>query len=706
MAVIDGLEKLRLCITEMHYCKVILSNTTQVDEWCAHLLAIYITIRMDDFTKIAGKYIPKADDKREYFTDLLNKYNDGYRSVRDKLGAHFQRPDENKPITEPDITKRLEIYCTLEYEQIIVLVDLAQTLFEIIRDDEGVSADTEQLSTTDNMTIIDHCGKVYMDDVAHLGVDAFAIGGKNTGIMMTCSKAQGKAQLIKSLQLMTQTARDFYQLPLEASSVKRMFKRLYVCTLVNYYDNLVTRNIDESADQYDIGFDKMIGDLATKYQPKEMLLKFFEDFHQQYNMTPKVKKLRDVRDKACGHLDLTMTADDIDKMLDGATDEAIEEIFVATDNFWEYLLKHVFLLKMLAIPARSKLYGTNFVDIERPKHFYKGEPEAAQREEKKVEELWHDIVKRTEGHDEAWSTLSGYLKNPDDINFIWLTNHLTKRFLQERLSGNEAHIIRSFVMTGKSGNPKEVMAWLLDLFYIYKPKSIRAYHVILLLMTQFAYKDKEGHTDKIIDLLLEKGNYMEQVYGLLMLQNYCVSSHDTIYHPERVTVEDNVVEHIENVRGRIAKLGMLTAMCSYWFSGDYYCHYVKAMPNVTSWLKDEITKATDDYATYIKAGDEMIKELHEIIEMHRFTQLNYVVGNLEEKRGHAKNMFMLNVIFDLIWPVQRDPYEQCYQALNFEMAGNNYHALHYMEWIAKENPLDEGIKKALEDMKGRMEKES
>lgn len=702
MAVIDGVEKLRLCITEMQYCKVILSNTTQVDEWCAHLLAIYITIRMDDFTKIAGKYIPKADDKREYFTDLLNKYNDGYRSVRDKLGAHFQRPDENKPITEPDITKRLEIYCTLEYEQIIVLVDLAQTLFEIICGDEGVSADTEQLSTTDTMTIIDHCGKVYMDDVAHLGVDAFAIGGKNTGIMMTCSKAQGKAQLIKSLQLMTQTARDFYQLPLEASSVKRMFKRLYVCTLVNYYDNLVTRNIDESADQYDIGFDKMIGDLATKYQPKEMLLKFFEDFHQQYNMTPKVKKLRDVRDKACGHLDLTMTADDIDKMLDGTTEDSIEEIYAATDNFWEYLLKQVFLLKMLAIPARSKLYGTNFVDIERPKHFYKGEPEAAQREEKKVEELWHDIVKRTEGHDEAWSTLSGYMMDAKSEHFILLTNHLTRRLTQEKLDWHEAHAIRSMVMSGKRGYPKEVMEWLLDLFYIYKPKSIRAFRVVLQLMTLFAYKDDEGHTDKIIDLLLEKGNYMEQVYGLLMLQNYCVSSHDTIYHPERTIVEDRVIGYLGNLKNRIAKLGMLTAMCSYWFSGDYYCHYVKAMPNVTNWLLDEITKATEDYAMYIKAGDEMIKELHEIIEMHRFTQLNYVLGNLEEKRGHAKNMFMLNVIFDLIWPSQKDPYEQCHQALNFEMVGNKYHALHYMEWIAKENPLDKGIKKALEDMRGRI----
>lgn len=702
MAVIDSLEKLRLCITEMQYCKVILSNTTQVDEWCAHLLAIYITIRMDDFTKIAGKYIPKADDKREYFADLLHKYNDGYRSVRDKLGAHFQRPDEDKPIAEPDVTKRLEIYCSLEYERIIGLVELAQLLFEIICDDEGQKAYTEQLSTTDAMTIIDYCKKVFMDDVAHLGVDAFAIGGKNTGILITCSKAQGKAQLIKSLQLMTQTSRDFYQLSLQEDSVKRMFKRLYVCTLVNYYDNLVTRNIKESADQYDIGFDKMIEDLATKYQPKEMLLKLYEDFHQQYNLTIKVERLRDVRDKACGHLDLTMTAGDIDKMLDGMTEDAIEEIFSATDSFWEYLLKHVFLLKMLAIPARSKLYGTKFVDIERPKHFYKGEPELSDNQNKKVEELWHDIVKQTEGHDEAWSILAGYLKKPNDINFVWLTNHLTKRLLQEKLSGKEAHVIRSFVMTGKSGNAKEVMEWLLDLFYIYKPKSFFAFHVMMQLMTLFAYKDKEGHTDKVIDRLLEKGNYMEQVYGLLMLQNYCVSSHDTTYHPEQVNVDERVIGHLGNTKNRIVKLGMMTVMCSYWFSGDHYCHYVKAMPNVTSWLLDEITKATDDYATYIKASDNMRKELHEIIEAHRFTQLNYVVGSLEETRGHTKNVFMLNVIFDLIWRVQKDPYEQCYQALNFEMAGDKYHALDYMEWIAKENPLDEGIKKALEDMRGRM----
>ena len=88
----DAINKMRLCIQEMKFCKSIIDCKGEVDEWCAHLFAIYITIRMDDFTKIVGKHIPKTDGKREYFTEVLTRYNDGYRSVRDKLGAHFQNP--------------------------------------------------------------------------------------------------------------------------------------------------------------------------------------------------------------------------------------------------------------------------------------------------------------------------------------------------------------------------------------------------------------------------------------------------------------------------------------------------------------------------------------------------------------------------------------------------------------------------------------
>ena len=120
--------EMRLCIQEMKFCKSIIDCKGEVDEWCAHLFAIYITIRMDDFTKIVGKHIPKTDGKREYFTEVLTRYNDGYRSVRDKLGAHFQNPKETGDVTDIELQQRLSIYSSLDYDGICNLVDIAVLL--------------------------------------------------------------------------------------------------------------------------------------------------------------------------------------------------------------------------------------------------------------------------------------------------------------------------------------------------------------------------------------------------------------------------------------------------------------------------------------------------------------------------------------------------------------------------------------------------
>ena len=77
----DYIENLRLCISEMQICKDIINHKERVDEWCGHLFGIYITMRMDDFTKIAGKSIPKSNGNRAYFDDMLNQYNQEFRAV-------------------------------------------------------------------------------------------------------------------------------------------------------------------------------------------------------------------------------------------------------------------------------------------------------------------------------------------------------------------------------------------------------------------------------------------------------------------------------------------------------------------------------------------------------------------------------------------------------------------------------------------------
>ena len=58
---------------------------------------------------------------------------------------------------------------------------------------------------------------------------------------------------------------------------------------------------------------------------------------------------------------------------------------------------------------------------------------------------------------------------------------------------------------------------------------------------------------------------------------------------------------------------------------------------------------------------------------------------------------------NLIWHLPEDQYEQCYHALAIEQMGANKDALRYMQWVADQHPLDDGIQKCLEDMKGRIE---
>jgi len=699
----DAINKMRLCIQEMKFCKSIIDCKGEVDEWCAHLFAIYITIRMDDFTKIVGKHIPKTDGKREYFMEVLTRYNDGYRSVRDKLGAHFQNPKETGDVTDIELQQRLSIYSSLDYDGICNLVDIALLLFEIVCEDASEDMALEPAASNDLMEVTAHCHDIYMDDVAHLGVDAFAISGKNTGVMFTCSAAQQKAQLLKSLQLMTQTVCGFCCLTFNDDNTKRLFKRYFITLVINFYDNFVTRNIPDTADQYDEAFDKLIGNLGTKTQPKEELEKLLVDLVSKRQLTPRVEKLRKVRDKVCSHLDLDMTLDDLNQLLDDTGMDSITELYHDIDVSWEYLLRHVFLLRMVAIPARSPLYGSEFVEINRPKQFYKDGIAPDTKLEKSIKELWHDVMKNTADYEKSWYMLTQYLKNPKQMEFYELTAFLTSRFHLLTVTPRETMLIRNLVMEAQHGFPEEILEWLLDVnFSTHKIASI-PYHALLYLLAQYADKDKENHLQVIIDGILTSKKSLFHPYALLMLLHITMKSQHSVFHPERVTPHPQMVDYINNCSDAVMKVAMTISLCSFWFESPIYYHHTKAMKQVTEWLEDIVQKTLDGYCKYIKVDEKMQQELAAVASAKRFVQLNYTLACLEKKRNQKKNPFLQYVAFHLIWHLPEDQYEQCYHALTMEQMGANNDAIRYMQWVADQHPVDDGIQKCLEDMKERIE---
>lgn len=695
---LDVIYKLRLCISEMLCCMKLLSHTTEVDEFCAHLLGIYVTIRMDDFTKLVSINISQTDSSREYFNILLKQYNDVFRSVRDKLGSHFQHVEEPS-----DISARIDIFASLEYKNIVSLVDDVKGLYEMLCKQAAVEAVYFEMTLHTEQVIIQKCSEIYMDDVAHLGVDAFAIGSKNTGCLICCSVSQQKAQLIKSLQLMADTIEVFCQLDLNDKFVNRMFKRYYVCTIVNFYDNLVTRNISTSTDQYEEAFDKHILNLDSKIQSKQQLQNFYDDFHKRYQLTPKIERLRNTRNKSCGHFDQTLTIEQINQQLDTVTINELIDLYKSMRNFWEYLVNHVFFLKMVAIPARSPLYDAQFVSGIEQKTFYQHTNGIYHNKNVlSMKELWKNLVKHRANYEESKSKLASYLKKPNSKDFMELTTYMMLRLRNPSVPLSELVEIRQLVMTAKHGFPDAIQQFLLDTLCIDHDISTKACLTMLYLLTHFAEKEDTNRIENLMEILQKRRKYIERQYGCLMLLHYTIFSEHVFSRRKDSELDKRLIDFIGSVKRFEEVAAILVGLCSYWFLSSDYCVRVKEKTKITAYFEMEVKKAVERYLVYIKADDETKQKFVIIIDTHRFIQVNYILASLEEQRNSKSSPFKQNIqAFGVCWETY-DCYEQMYQALGLELLGDKQRALKYMQYIADKNPLDKQIQRELSEMKYRI----
>ena len=248
MIINDASLKIDLCIKELLMIKEIL-DAKVADDSCSRLLAVYAMIRVDDITKIWGHTIPKMDALRAEYDAILNSYNSGLRNVRDKLGAHYQSPSN-----VVDLIGSVQIFRFIDYANTMCLLD---QIFEFQQKKTEINLAKGFNDLTDLNVVIRTLGLLYSDDQAHLTNGALDFFGINKGGLITGSSSQRKGQYLRSIELMVEISYFLVSQSYIEKSVKNMFKRLYVCMVYNYHDNLITRNINENAPQSEAGFDKM-----------------------------------------------------------------------------------------------------------------------------------------------------------------------------------------------------------------------------------------------------------------------------------------------------------------------------------------------------------------------------------------------------------------------------------------------------------------
>lgn len=113
-----SLDQIHLCINEMKMVKQLIDSKA-ADTFCNRLLGIYVMMRVDDVTKIWSHNIRHDAIERILTEGVKTKYNDGLRTVRDKLGAHYQTPEG-----KIDLFGTVNIFNTIDYANTACMIDI------------------------------------------------------------------------------------------------------------------------------------------------------------------------------------------------------------------------------------------------------------------------------------------------------------------------------------------------------------------------------------------------------------------------------------------------------------------------------------------------------------------------------------------------------------------------------------------------------
>lgn len=113
------LDKLHLCFNEIAKCKQLL-DSNRADDFCGRLLSIYIMLRPDDITKIWSHSLPKGGIECLLSDEVKTTYNNDFRIVRDKLGAHYQTIAKNRDI---DIFENSNLFRCFDYKSVSKFID-------------------------------------------------------------------------------------------------------------------------------------------------------------------------------------------------------------------------------------------------------------------------------------------------------------------------------------------------------------------------------------------------------------------------------------------------------------------------------------------------------------------------------------------------------------------------------------------------------
>lgn len=693
----DSIKKIHLCLHELQMIRELVEQSV-ADDFCSRMLGIYVMIRMDDITKIWSHSIPKNTPNRKIADEVKNKYNE-LRAVRDKLGAHYQS-DSNKgeKYASPMLFK------SIDYANTVCLIDDVMEAEAGIEDREVTVEGFREL--VDIGTVREVLVKFYSDDTANLTngtLDMFAV---NKGGLIASGEPMLKGQDLKSIELMVELSKGLLCNEYLDKDVERMFKRLYICMVYNYHDNLITRRKAGGDGSRHDGFDILFPSLITSKDDKEMLSTAFDKFEQIYQVEPVMERYRTVRNHACAHLDEERTLEDINGELDAVDIEELDSVYRKMLDLFNFICRSVLLLRPLTLPARSPIYGARFETMKGIEDFNGNTPEEPEMpRELSCTDIMRIIRKGSDMYEYACHTMKSKLMSHNVNIYQEMMTVIAGRLREPTITDEEMNAIFNSLCQARNGFPERLQKSLVEMLNddgIFRNCNGH----LLWLLAGICEEDEHIDMIALLNSIIEQGKIIPTALSLLaMLHLLMVKNSTSLVNRKRAhNVEDIFVKSCGEVTHPTEKCALMLVLIQRWYFGREYTIYRCYENNYTEFLIVETENALKTYFEYIKLQDAKRREICErYLKKGHHLLLLYQLACIERERKQNPNIFADMWIHNCFVRTNFDLHEAFAVGLMEEVVGHEERARYIFETLVKENPISED---AIDTLKGFYDRHS
>ena len=665
----QALEKMRLCLKEMLFLQQVL-NKKVADDFCARMLGIYVLIRMDDFTKFAKSIIPSGENEtRVAFDELFKLYNTKGRAVRDKLGAHVQKPNAPKVIDAAsafdDYFSRINLYQSVDYDLTDTFVYYARLVYDELDKTSLADFSNDFALNQDLSSVVNYLSDNSLSDKVQMSSDWLGFGVPNTISLISCSNAQRKGQLLKSIELMEQRASGLHELKLQSPLAQKLFKRLWICTVVNYYDNLFTRTdlpIDDV--RREEGFDELAPKIGDKKYSEDDIKRFFTKFKATNNVTSNMVSLRKQRGISCGHWDEDKTVAEIDNVLAKIDCAQVSKDMTKMANLFHYVCREVFLLRMLDLPARSPIYDADGVEPYVDTPYYKDNENIIIKRQFVVEEAWRIFRKRADGWEEAKEFLIHVLFNPSDARYVVLAKILIDWLSRDNIEPNDANACAELIISSKHGFPNDLQEIVIEATL----EANKLTPLTLHILSEIAVESERIKV--IVACCLDSEFVVIRTYGALIQLKLDVANHSYIDWNKDCKPSQQLKDFYDKSTIPSEDLALAIVLAQQWNYSYNFVGLRKYRKSIDTIIDEQVLQKLDAYLNYIKVPEDEKARCRMVVQNKRYFALLNTLISIENQRKQKPNHFVGILAYNQFAVASIDDvYELIDRALCYELAG-------------------------------------